>query len=82
MNLTTEDSLGQLDAYVQNGEWDLEGQRDGLVCFCLHLRLSMHSVRRRSTGSRLRMLPNGVSLHSVYHSNSSSNALLRGERCW
>ena len=26
VNLTAEDSLGQLDAYVQNGEWDLEGQ--------------------------------------------------------
>jgi hypothetical protein len=25
VNLTTKDSLGQLDAYVQNGEWDLEG---------------------------------------------------------
>ena len=25
VNLTTKDSLGQLDAYVQNGEWDLQG---------------------------------------------------------
>ena len=24
VNLTTEDNLGQLDAYVKNGEWDLE----------------------------------------------------------
>lgn len=35
VNLTTEDSLGQLDAYVQNGEWDLEGRCDevvGLIC--------------------------------------------------
>jgi hypothetical protein len=33
VNLTTEDSLGQLDAYVQNGEWDLEGRhnRDDVV---------------------------------------------------
>lgn len=25
INLTTEHSEGQLDAYIQSGEWDLEG---------------------------------------------------------
>jgi hypothetical protein len=33
VNLTAEGNLGQLDAYVQNGEWDLEGTENKGVFF-------------------------------------------------